>query len=583
MRRLHDYLTTVDPEQPVAWHDGREKRAGQLIAAAADIARRLAGDAQQRYALFTEDAYPFAALLFGLLHAGKEVWIPGNNLPETARQLQAQHCVLCGDWPGLAAVELQEEGGDGDLAPLAADRPQIVLFTSGSSGQAKAVPKTLRQLQAEVDALEALWGAALANAAALGTVSHQHIYGLLFRVLWPLAAGRLFYSRIHLSPEALVADGSHALRLEPLERFGMHSHAERGNDQNDETAHAASYWVASPAQLKRLDEHSPWSRIAELAMVFSSGGPLPAEAADRIAAKGIRVLEVYGSTETGGIGWRPAGVEPWQTFAGVALTSHSGGTYLTSPYLDAQTALDDRLTLRADGRFLLQGRSDRIVKIEEKRLSLTALEQGLEALPWVSASHAFALTGRRDVVAAVLTLSAAGKALLAEEGRAGLIKRLRAALAERFDAVALPRKWLFAEPVPVNAQGKVDQALLAALMNGDPAAWPRVSALEIGVGGVELALTIPNELGCFPNHFPGFPLLPGVVQIGWAERFGKLFFPIDAPFARMEAVKFNRMIRPRDALRLCLEWRGEAGKLHFQYFNGPDACGSGRFVYAERA
>ena len=52
----------------------------------------------QRYALFTEDAYPFAVLLFALFHAGKEVWIPGNNRPGTAQQLQQLDCQLIGDW-----------------------------------------------------------------------------------------------------------------------------------------------------------------------------------------------------------------------------------------------------------------------------------------------------------------------------------------------------------------------------------------------------------------------------------------------------------------------------------------------------
>ncbi|MCO6705214.1 AMP-dependent synthetase, partial [Streptomyces sp. CHB9.2] len=66
------------------------------------------------------------------------------------------------------------------------------LSTSGSSGEPKLIAKQLFQLANEVAALECLWGASLGAATVLGSVSTQHIYGLLFRVLWPLCAGRPF-------------------------------------------------------------------------------------------------------------------------------------------------------------------------------------------------------------------------------------------------------------------------------------------------------------------------------------------------------------------------------------------------------
>ena len=67
---------------------------------------------------------------------------------------------------------------------------RLVIHTSGSNGEPVAIPRRLAQLDAEVRALQQAFGAGLDEALVLGTVSHQHIYGLLFRVLWPLAAGR---------------------------------------------------------------------------------------------------------------------------------------------------------------------------------------------------------------------------------------------------------------------------------------------------------------------------------------------------------------------------------------------------------
>ena len=67
------------------------------------------------------------------------------------------------------------------------------------------MPKALRHLEAEVAVLEACFGGALAPATQVfATASPQHLYGLLFRVLWPLAAGRPFHAPTYLHAEELL-------------------------------------------------------------------------------------------------------------------------------------------------------------------------------------------------------------------------------------------------------------------------------------------------------------------------------------------------------------------------------------------
>ena len=72
--------------------------------------------------------------------------------------------------------------------------------------------------------------------------------------------------------------------------------------------------------------------------------------------------------------------------------------------------------------------------------------------------------GERQQVAAVIVCSAAGRALLAGEGKLALNRRLRQALHGQVDAVAMPRRWCYLEQLPINAQGKTTQALLLALL-----------------------------------------------------------------------------------------------------------------------
>ncbi len=540
---------------PIAYHAGRYYDADQFYGAVKSWVARLQSQPVQRYALFTEDAYPFAVMLFALLHAGKEVWIPGNNRPGTALQLQQLGCQLTGDWDAGRSFDYCLESTESSglsLLPLDLTETRLVLFTSGSTGLPKPVVKQLMQFQLELETLEKRWGKQLAHASALATVSHQHIYGLLFRVLWPLSAGRCFHSDCYINPEILV---------------------KKAQD-------TAAYWVASPAHLKRLDCGSPWDGIARLCAVFSSGGILQHEFSQQIlASSGQQVIEIYGSTESGGIAWRQQD-SAWTLFEGMSLTQIDDVWYLHSPYFFDQAGLrlDDKISIQTDGRFILHGRRDRIVKIEEKRLSLTELEQRLMAMSWVAEAFTLMLTKHRDIVGAVIVLTEDGIQFLKTKGRKSLIKQLRNALYQYFDAVVLPRKWLFLERMLLTAEGKIEQPVLKHLLDMDARKFPCVLGIEKSGDSVELKLKVPEDLIYFPDHFSSYPILPGVVQIAWAEHFGKLFFPLDKPFLHMEVIKFVKVIQPGAALKLVLNWKASSGKLYFNFSSKMGIHSSGRMV-----
>ncbi len=544
------------PVAPVAYHGGQYYSAAQFAGAVKSWVDTLQAQPFRHYALYTEDAYPFAVLLFALLHTGKHIWIPGNNRPGTAGQLAAD-CQLLGDWQNSEAFDYRLDAKDSSNQPLSPLNPldqQLVIFTSGSTGQAKPIVKCLNQFQLEIAALEQQWGAQLGQAAAVATVSHQHIYGLLFRVLWPLSAGRCFHSQAYINPEALVK----ALQ------------------------HGSAYWIASPAHLKRLDPQSPWDAIAKLKGIFSSGGALPETAAQQLLIDGGQaVIEVYGSSETGGVAWRQQH-KAWTLFSGMSLQCLAGTWLLQSPYLENDDGfkLDDHITLLDDSRFTLHGRSDRIVKIEEKRLSLAELEQHLLAAPEIADAYALVLSKARDTVAAVVVLTAQGLEQLASQGRNRLIRHLRKALESWFEPVLLPRKWLFVNTMPLSNQGKIDRPLLIGLLDFDNGKLPQVLNVDINADSVQLGLRVPEDLLYFPGHFADYPILPGVVQLAWAEHFGKLFFVIAQPFSSMEVVKFTQAIHPGYQLTLCLDWKTAQGKLHFNFSSALGTHSSGRMVYA---
>lgn len=102
-----------------------------------------------------------------------------------------------------------------------------------------------------------------------------------------------------------------------------------------------------------------------------------------------------------------------------------------------------------------------------------------------------------------------------------------------------------------------------------------------GTDKTRLRLRIPEQLRYFPGHFPGFPILPGVVQIDWAIHYGRDLLGINGEFAGMENIKFLAILQPHDHVFLDLNWLGT--KLDFLYSNHEKRYSNGRIIFMETA
>ncbi|MGH8618539.1 MAG: AMP-binding protein [Burkholderiales bacterium] len=434
----------------VCLRDGATIPWSTFTAGVGRLAAVVGTHAHRRWLLACEEPLAFATALFAVLHAGRVPVIPPNFQPGTLAALAVEVDAGVTDHtaPAAALHWLPVAAGDGaavTLAPLPGNA-EIVLYTSGSSGAPKAVTKTLAQFDAEVALLERLWGARLADHAVAATVPHHHIYGLLFRLLWPLAAGRPFDDAVCAEPETLAA------RLQTPVRPVL---------------------ISSPAFLSRLTDLVLIGQCSPApVMTFSSGGPLPAVTARAIAdGWGEAPTEVYGSTETGGIAWRRQVAaedgDAWTLLPGVRLRADSDGAHAVHSPQAGTTAqtLADRIALRDDGRFHLQGRLDRVLKVEEKRLSLPEMEAWLEDHPWVREAAATALPVPVRLGAAIV-LSTAGAEALRLNDEKTIAAALKDHLLSRFDRVLLPKRWRFPETLPRSDRGKVVAAELVALFGG---------------------------------------------------------------------------------------------------------------------
>lgn len=241
--------------------------------------------------------------------------------------------------------------------------------------------------------------------------------------------------------------------------------------------------------------------------------------------------------------------------------------------------MDDAIELHGDA-FQLLGRMDRVVKVEDKRVSLGDLEGALlTSLLVAEAKVALLDAGVRHEIGAVVVLSLEGQTFMNDHGRLALTAALKKTLPAHLPVVANIRRFRFVNALPVNSMGKVTQASLVELLTGARASMPKVLEAKTTAAGMELTLDIEPDLAALDGHFPEAPVVPGVAQLDWAVRLAREYLPVPATgFSKLEAVKFHRVIQPGVTLRLSLEWSVPKQRLLFSYASAKGPCSSGRVV-----
>ena len=216
-------------------------------------------------------------------------------------------------------------------ASLAIDDSVLTFRTSGSSGAPKRCAHHLAGLWREVDELARL---APGRRRILAAVPAHHIYGFLFTVLLPQASGAA---------------------LPVLELRGASPAALAG------MAQAGDLVVGHP---------DFWGQVAALAPAFaadvvgvSSGAPCPDATARALQAGGLRLLQVYGSSETAGVGWRERAGEPYRLFSYWRRAPDENTIARMAAGGSECFPLQDRLDWVDATRFLPNGRIDQAVQV----------------------------------------------------------------------------------------------------------------------------------------------------------------------------------------------------------------------------
>lgn len=91
-------------------------------------------------------------------------------------------------------------------------------------------------------------------------------------------------------------------------------------------------------------------------------------------------------------------------------------------------------------------------------------------------------------------------------------------------------------------------------------------------------LDIDPGLEWFRGHFPGRPVLAGIVQVHWAVILAASCFGIEQVPMEIKRLKFKSVVVPPDVLDLSLE-RVTEGEVAFAYAGTAGECSEGRLVF----
>ncbi|MDR2718917.1 MAG: acyl--CoA ligase [Treponema sp.] len=441
-------VDSYDPSAVVcykgAWSDNDHKTWGEFLEGTAILRRQIETTGGDKWLLHSEDCWYFLLAFTALLQCKKEVMLTANISPAYLAEIKGSSPfftdqVFSGDRnlentfhiPAVIS-EKKESPAPGTIPLINTEETYVVFWTSGTTGKPKPIRQRLKEFETDNQNILSKWGEEFYPRKVCSTVSQHHIYGFLFSILLPFTSGIPFRREMIHVPEELE-------KLSDTEYF----------------------IITVPAFLKRAVEvETPLSLRLKSPCILASGGFLfPDVAQKTFEVFGVWPLEMYGSTETSGVAWRQQSAGPaWIPFGNAELSVNEDNclvvksAYIQNPSGIFETA--DLVKMLPDGRFILMGRLDSVVKIEEKRISLPEVEGRISESGLVSDVCVIALEDTRQFLAAALVFNPQGKEKFAGLEKNEINKFWREHLLKYFENTVIPKRWRYLESLPVDAQGK---------------------------------------------------------------------------------------------------------------------------------
>lgn len=510
-----------------------------------------------------DDVYFFLVALVATLQSGRKALVTANRQDAFIKEIQKENCGFITDEPfapgGATLIQdlLKQETDEIRFGKFDLSKAEMVVYTSGTTGKPKAVFKMFSQLENEVQQQAKVFGDEWMTREIYSTVNHHHMFGLPFAVIFPLAAGIPFRRR----------------------RFDFPSELTNITDKK-------AVIVSSPAFLKRLVVDLDRPLVFKTTPFFlSAGGVLPEDVAQKTHdLTQSWTHEIYGSTETGIIAHRVSGTgAAWTPFEFCKLSlAENGCLNIKSPAVLEPEGFTsgDLVEFSDDGRFVLQGRADSIVKIEEKRISLPEVEMRLKSTGLVHDVRVVPMVSKRQFLAAAIVLNEAGREKFAGCAKLKINEFFRNFLCQYLENTVTPKKWRYLEELPQDLMGKIKMRDIQDLFSLPESPNFKILKMQREVSAFTAKLVFPATSDYYDGHFPEFKLLPAVAQVNMVLLLARTFLNAPKEIVKINRTKFTNPIFPDVPVVLKVNFDDEKGKLTFSFTDesGEKALSSGSIL-----
>ena len=307
---------------------------------------------------------------------------------------------------------------------------KILFFTSGSSGFPVGAFKSNDNLLIEVESLKRN----IVNQdikRVVVSVPFVHIYGILAGLLLPIELGNvtLIVKEDFLPYELL-----------------------------QEAMHEDTLVITTPVFIKAMAK-LPESEDLSHSIFVSSTAPLALEDVATFEDKySSSVIQLFGSTETGGIAYKKGQTTEWTALPFVEIQSCDDKLSVKSPFISnyllnekvvelEQPYVTEDIVEIKNNTFTLIGRSNKLIKIAGKRISATLIENILEEIPEISKATV-SIVYKKELLRSeqiLITLEASG------EIDKHLIKEK---ISQYYGIITIPFNLKYVEKINYSAMGK---------------------------------------------------------------------------------------------------------------------------------
>jgi len=497
-----------------------------------DIKRQIAFEVEflnsgiDNVVILTENNFNFLIHFFAGIFSGKNIYILSDK--NRLKNLDFEYVIL---------DEVTGEGIDNYKFPeVDREKPLIRFYTSGSSSEPKMIKKSLDNLIFEVEDVKKEFDFGTQTYSVISTTSMCHSFGLTFHLLLPLYCGYTIDTRQVLCPEDIDSENT--------------------------------ILISTPTFLNSIKRYSTLFKVPP-ELIFSAGSKLNENIFELLEEKS-KVIEIYGSTETGVIAHKTHYNEPFVLFKNVEVDPNEKCANITSKYIfEGRIGINDRVDV-TKRTLIIKSRTDRLFKIYEKRVSADELENNLRNNEFVKDCY---ITKHNDKLVCFCALSDVGKEYLLNRGVPNLNRALKQYLRQYSEIV--PQRWKFIDALPMTMTGKVNKKLIEHIFNVN-LSLPVILDRKIQGNSIDYKIFFYNRCNFFKGHFPQLKLLPGVVQLYLAREFANIHYNLTLGAGQWKKIKFSNIIEPDSVINLKLEKTEK--HVSYTYYSDTKKYSSGMFL-----